>query len=239
MRIPLIATAALFAALVAFGALAVLVISEGAGGELLYLTVGVAAAAVLVAIATFYQYERPPVEVSRIPIENFSLWADVGEPGAGLRRLGAGDMESALRITGADFGSLASNTGLLSERLSILMGRHGFDELTRSKLHRSAYSLLEDIRSIIKKMGSGEGRSTESVQKLFDSIEGCAAQADRIANKLYDFERGKPEIVRAYSEPLRRAAEKLSRDLRLANTNLRNYMKVTTETPAPVAAPSQ
>lgn len=230
MRIPLFAIAALIAAFAA------LVISGGATGELLYPTIGTAAAAVLVAIATFYQYKKPPVEVARIPIENFSLWADVGEPAAGLRRLGGGDMESALRITSADFGSLASNAGLLSERLSILIGRHGFDELTRGKLHRSAYSLLDDIRSVTKKMGSGEGRSAEGVQRLLDSIEGCAAQADRIANKLYDFERGKPEIVRAYSEPLRRAAEKLSRDLRLANTNLRNYMKAATGTPAPAAA---
>jgi hypothetical protein len=233
MRIPLIATAALIVAVAA------LIVAGGTGGELLPLTVGAAAAAVLVAIATFYQYKRPPVEVARIPIENFSLWADIGEPAAGLRRLGEGDVESALRITSADFNSLASNVGLLSERLSILIGRHGFDELTRSKLHRSAYSLLEDIRSIIKKMRSGEGRSTESIQRLFDDIEGCAAQADRIANKLYDFERGKPEIVRAYTEPLRRAAEKLSRDLRLANTNLRNYMKVAMGEQAPVAISQQ
>jgi hypothetical protein len=238
MRIPLIATAALIMAVIALGTSA-FVISEGAGGELLYLTFGAAAASVLVAIATFYQYRKPPVEVSNIPIENFSLWADVGEPGAGLRRLSEGDIEAALRIISADFSALAPNVGLLSERLSILMGRHGFDDLTRSKLHRSAYNLLEDIRSIIKKMGSGEGRSTEGIQRLLDSIEGCAAQADRIANKLYDFERGKPEVVRVYTEPLRRAAEKLSRDLRLANTNLRNYMKVAIGVPAQVAAPKQ
>jgi len=238
MRIPLIATAALIMAIVALGVSA-LVISRGAGGELLYLTFGAAAASVLVAIATFYQYRKPPVEVSNIPIENFSLWADVGEPGAGLRRLGDGDVESALRIISADFGTLAPNIGLLSERLSILMGRHGFDELTRSKLHRSAYGLLEDIRSVMKKMGSGEGRTTEGMQRLLDSIEGCAAQADRIANKIYDFERGKPEVVRAYTEPLRRAVEKLSRDFRLANTNLRNYMKVATGAPTQVAAPQQ
>ena len=238
MRIPLIATAALIVALAAF-VVSAFVISGGAEGELLYLTFVTAAASVLVAMATFYLHNKPPAEVARIPIEDFTLWADVGEPAAGVRRLGEGDVESALRITSTDFSSLASNAWLLSERLSILMGRHGFDELTQGKLNRGAYSLLEDIRSTMKKMKSGDGRSTEGAQRLLDSIEGCAAQADRIANKIYDFERGKPEIVRTYTEPLRRAAEKLSRDLRLGNTNLRNYMKVTTETPAPVAAPSQ
>lgn len=219
MRVPLIATAALIVALAA------LVVSGRAGGELLPLTIGAASAAVLVALAAFFQSRRPPVEIEHVPIENFSLWTDVGEPAAGLRRLGEGQTESAFRITSTDLSSLASNAGLLSERLSILIGRHGFDELTRSKFHRNAYSLLEDIRSIVKKMRSGEGRSTEDIQRLLDGIEGCAAQADRIANKLYDFQRGKSEIIRTYTDPLRRAAEKLSRDLRLANANLRNYLK--------------
>ena len=196
------------------------------------LTIAVATAAVLVTFAAFYQSKKPPVEIANIPIENFSLWTDVGEPAAGLRRLGGGQIESAFRITSADLNSIASNAGLLSERLSILIGRHGFDELTQSKLHRNAYSLLEDIRSVVKKMMSGEGRSTEGFQRLLDSIEGCAAQADRIANKLYDLQRGRPEVIMAYTDPLRRAAEKLSRDLRLANANLRDYIKGATRTPA-------
>lgn len=219
MRIPLFATAALIVALAA------LVVSGSAGGELLPLTIGAAAGAVLVALAAFYQSRKPPVEIEHIPVENFSLWTDIGEPAAGLRRLGEGQTESAFRITSTDLSSLASNAGLLSERLSILIGRHGFDELTRSKLHRNAYSLLEDIRSVAKKMRSGGGRSTEDVQRLLDSIEGCAAQADRIANKLFDFQRGKSEVIRTYTDPLRRAVEKLSGDLRLANANLRNYLK--------------
>lgn len=224
MRVPLIATAALIAALAA------LLVSGGVGGEpegeIFPLSIGAAAAAVLVALAAFYQSKRPPVEIEHVPVENFSLWIDIGEPAAGLRRLGEGQTESAFRMTSADLSSLASNAGLLSERLSILLGRHGFDELTRSKLHRNAYSLLEDISSVAKKMRSGEGRSTEDVQRLLDGIEGCAAQADRIANKLFDFQRGKSEVIRTYTDPLRRAVEKLSGDLRLANANLRNYLRV-------------
>ena len=226
MRIPIFATAALIVAIVA------LLVSGQAGGDFLPLTIAVATAAVLVTFAAFYQSKKPPVEIANIPIENFSLWTDVGEPAAGLRRLGGGQIESAFRITSADLNSIASNAGLLSERLSILMGRHGFDELTQSKLHRNAYSLLEDIRSVVKKMMSSEGRSTEGIQRLLDSIEGCAAQADRIANKLYDLQRGRPEVIMAYTDPLRRAAEKLSRDLRLANANLRDYIRGATRAPA-------
>jgi hypothetical protein len=242
MRIPLLAAGAFLVALAAFAAAAMTVI--GSSSEevttLTVGTVGIATAAILVSIATFYIQNKPPAEVARIPLENFTLWADVGEPAAGIRRIGEGDVDSAMKIASTDFSSLASNSWLLSERLSILMGKHGFDELTRSKLNRAAYSLTEDIRSMMKKLKSSEGRSTEGVRKLLDNIEGCAAQADRIANKLYDFERGKPEIIKVQTEPLRRAAEKLSRDLRQGNTNLRNFLKLTAEPPAPVtpAAPA-
>jgi hypothetical protein len=236
MRIPLVATGAFLVALAAF-ATAAFTVAGSSTEEVSTLTVGtvgIAIAAILVSIATFYIQNKPPAEVSRIPLENFTLWADVGEPAAGIRRIGEGDVNSAMKIASTDFGSLASNSWLLSERLSILMGKHGFDELTRGKLNRGAYSLTEDIRSCMKKLRSSEGRSTEGVRKLLDNIEGCASQADRIANKLYDFERGKPEIIKVQTEPLRRAAEKLSRDLRQGNTNLRNFLKLTSVAPTPV-----
>lgn len=237
MRIPLVATGAFLVALAAFVVAAITVVGSSTEevSSITVGTIGIAIAAILVSMSTFYLQNKPPAEVARIPLENFTLWADVGESAAGIQRVGEGDVESAMKIASTDFGSLASNSWLLSERLSILMGKHGFDELTRSKLNRGAYSLTEDIRSCIKKLKSGEGRSTDSVRKLLDNIEGCASQADRIANKLYDFERGKPEIIKVQTEPLRRAAEKLSRDIRQGNTNLRNFLKLTSEAPAPPA----
>lgn len=242
MRISLVATGAFLVALAAFAVAAMTVVGSSTQevSPTTVGTVGIATAAILVSIATFYLQNKPPAEVARIPLENFTLWADVGEPAAGIRRIGEGDVESAMKIANTDFGSLASNSWLLSERLSILMGKHGFDELTRSKLNRGAYSLTEDIRSCIKKLKSSESRSTESVRKLLDNIEGCASQADRVANKLYDFERGKPEIIKVQTEPLRRAAEKLSRDIRQGNANLRNFLKLASESTAPVtpAAPA-
>jgi hypothetical protein len=242
MRIPIVATGAFLVALAAF-AIAAITVAGSSTGEVTTLTVGtvgIATAAIMVSIATFYIQNKPPAEVARIPLENFTLWADVGEPAAGIHRIGEGDVDSAMKIASTDFGSLASNSWLLSERLSILMGKHGFDELTRGKLNRGAYSLTEEIRSCMKRLRSSEGRSTDGVRKLLDNIEGCASQADRIANKLYDFERGKPEIIKVQTEPLRRAAEKLSRDLRQGSTNLRNFLKLTSVTPTPVtpAAPA-
>lgn len=225
MRISPIAIIALALAFVA------LVVAIGTEEEILPFMVMLAAAAALVAIATLFQYTRPSADVARVPIEDFSLWMDVGEPAAELRRLGPQEIDSAIQIAGADMGSLASNAELLSERLSLLVGKHGFDELTREKSHRHAYNLAADLRAVVKKLGLRESWSGEGIQQVLEGLEGCAAQADRIANKLYDFQREKPEIVRAYTEPLRRAAEKLSRDLRLVATNLGNYITRSAVTP--------
>jgi hypothetical protein len=95
---------------------------------------------------------------------------------------------------------------------------------------------MEDLRSIVKKMGARENWSAEGVERLLGEIENCAARTDRIANKLFDLQREKPEIVRTYLEPLRRATEKLSRDLRLMSTNLNNYIKESVAAPSSAAS---
>jgi hypothetical protein len=215
MRIHPIAVIPLFLAVIA------LVMAGGTGGYLLLLTTGLAAAAVLVSLATISQYARSPAEVKQVPIENFSLWADIGEPGAELRRLSPDDLEAAVRIANADLGSLSSNADLLNARISLLLGRPEFVELTQEKFDGQTGHLSQDLRTVVKKLRTGK----EFSAGVLDLIERCASQADRIANKLYDFQRGKPELVHIYVEPLRRAAEKLSRDLRLVFTNVSDFMK--------------
>lgn len=213
MRFHPIAIIPLFLAAVA------LVMAGGAGGPLLPLTAGLAAATVLVALATLFQYLKPRAEVRQVPIENFSLWADVGEPGAELERLSPDDVEAATRIAGADLGSLSSNADLINDRIALLLGRPEFEELTQEKFNEQTEKLAHDLRAAVEKLR--EGLRGE----VLNPVEQCASQADRIANKLFDFQRGKPELVHIYIEPLRRAAEKLSRDLRLASQNISNFIK--------------
>lgn len=196
-----------------------LIIASGTSGYLLPLTAGLAAATVLVVLGIISQYMKPPAEVKQVPIENFYLWADIGESGAELRRLSPGDVEAATRIASADLGSLSSNADLLNSRISLLLGRDGFEELTQEKFNGQTEKLSEDLRGITKQLKKG------FQAEILSSIEQCASQADRIANKLYDFQRGKSEVVHVYVEPLRRAAEKLSSDLRLAFTNISNFVK--------------
>lgn len=213
MRPPLLTIIPLFLAVIA------LVIAGGTSGYLLPLTAGLAAVTVLVVLGIISQYMKPPAEVKQVPIENFYLWADIGESGAELRRLSPGDVEAATRIASADLGSLSSNADLLNSRISLLLGRDGFEELTQEKFNGQTEKLSEDLRGITKQLKKG------FQAEILSSIEQCASQADRIANKLYDFQRGKSEVVHVYVEPLRRAAEKLSSDLRLAFTNISNFVK--------------
>lgn len=202
-------------------ALIALVLAGGTSGPLLPLTIGIVVATVLVTLATLYQYVRPPLNVRQVPVENFSLWADIGEPAVELRRLSPGDVEAAVRIANADFGSLSSNAELLNSRVSLLLGRPEFGELTRERINLQTEGLSQNLRDLVKKLNAEKRFSPE----VLNLIEQYATQTDRIANKLYDLQRGKPELVHIYLEPLRRAAEKLSRDLRQASANVSNFMK--------------
>ena len=188
-------------------------------GPQIYLTIALAAATLLVAIATLFHYTRSSYEARQVPVENFSIWADVGEPAAELRRLGFHDVGTAMRIAAADLGSLSANAELLDARISIILGKEGFEELRQEKLRQSLKSLASDINAVVEKLRAAKTFPVEAVNLL----EQCASQSDRIANKLFEFERGKSEVVRIYVEPLRRAAEKLSRDLRLASANLASF----------------
>ena len=232
MRFHPIAVIPIFLAAVA------LVMASEAGGYFLLLTAVLAAAAVFISLVTIFRYAKPSVEVKQapvenfryakpsidvkqIPVENFSLWADVGEPGAELRHLSPDDLEAAVRIANSDLGSLSSNVDLLNARISMLLGKPEFVELTQKKFDEQTGRLSQDFHAAVKKLGTEKELSVE----VLNLIERCASQADRVANKLYDFQQGKPELVHTYLEPLRRAAEKLSRDLRLVFTNVSDFMK--------------
>jgi len=218
MRIPPIAVLPLLMALVA---LLMAIFSMGASTSLVLITVALAIATVLVTFATFFQYTKKSTEAKQVPLENFSLWADVGEPAAELRRLSYDDVEAAVRIVSADLGSLAANAELLSDRLSMLVGKEGFEEIRQERLNKLVESTAQGISSVVDKLRS----SGEFSAGVVSSLEQYASNSDRIANKLFEFERGKSEVVHVYIDPLRRAAEKLSRDLRLASSNISNYMQ--------------
>ncbi|WP_428085118.1 hypothetical protein [Candidatus Hadarchaeum sp.] len=214
--------------------LGAIVVSAINPGPQSYLTVGVAGATFLVSAAILFAYSRKSTEAKQIPLENFSLWADVGEPAAELRRLGLDETFAAVQIVATDLDSLAANAELLRARTSLLVGRPGFESVTEEKMHRRVESLVNDIDKIARSI-----RDTKELTKeVIPKIEDCAAQADRIAGKFFELEEGKPETVYIYLEPLRRAAEKLSRDLRMAAVNISKYLLWLEKAPSEVPAPA-
>ncbi len=199
--------------------LVALIMAGFTSGLQMVLTIGIAAATVLVVIAILFQYIKSSSESKQVPVENFSLWADVGEPAAELRRFSYDDVGAAVRIAVADLGSLSSNAELLGSRVSILLDKEEFVGMRQEHIHTATENLAFGIKTVIKKLRSAKGFPSDVITLL----EKYAAQSDRIANKLFEFEHGKSEVVHIYIEPLRRAAEKLSRDLRLASANLSNF----------------
>ncbi|MEM2875128.1 MAG: hypothetical protein QW567_03820 [Candidatus Hadarchaeales archaeon] len=201
-------------------ALVISAFTVGWSPSLMAITIGLAVATALVAIATLFQYTRSSAEAKQVPVENFSLWADVGEPAAELRRMGYENVQAAVRIAAADLGSLAANAELLSARIAMLLGKEGFAELSSSGVHREVEKIARGVNLVVEKLRSGNGLSPEIVAPL----EEHASSADRVANKLFEFEKGKSEVVRIYVDPLRRASEKLSRDLRVAFGNINSFI---------------
>jgi len=220
MRISPFAAAAL---ILAFVALVLASISAPAQPSL---AIGVIAAAVVVVMAMLFQYAGgPPTEVQKIPIEDFNLWAEVKAPVAGIRGLKPREKRLALSIASTDLSLLALNAELLGSRLSLLAGRHGFDKLTRDRLHKEGEGFAKELRRIADEAGLPQSWSYERMKTVLEKIERCASSYDRIANKLYEYGRERPEVVRAALGPLRRASEKLSTDLRTSYSNLENYVK--------------
>jgi len=201
-------------------ALAISAFTVGIPTYLVWAMIGLAFATALVAIATLFQYARSSTDAKQVPVENFSLWADVGEPAAELRRMGYENLQAASRIAAADLDSLAANAELLSARIEMLIGREGFEELSSWGVKSEVKKIARGVNSIVEKLRGGNSFSQETIAPL----EEYASAADRVANRLFEFEKGKSEVVRIYVDPLRRASEKLSRDLRVAFGNISTFI---------------
>jgi hypothetical protein len=188
------------------------------GGQTLFL--GVAVATMVIGMAVIYLYSKPPEVVPKgIQLENFSIWADIGEPGAELQRLEPNDIWSAVRVMKADLDTLSANAGLLDKRTLMLIGRENFDGLARYDLQGDARKVARKTSDIAKKM-ENEGKFPPETIPI---LEQNATLLDRAANKLFEFEHGKPETVHIYIDPLKRAAEKLSKDMRQAMSNITRF----------------
>jgi hypothetical protein len=188
------------------------------------LAIGVALATLAVAIAVIYQYtitSRPQEE--EIPLEDFSWWIDGGEPVADLKNLKPEEASLAIQIVSSDLKNLSKNSDLLGRRLALLIGRRDFEGLSESDYSGEARKVANSLSELAQGMEK-RGALQPGFYRL---LEQHASRLDRMANKLYEFERGRSETIRVYIDPLRRASEKLSRDLRKAASNAFKFEKRT------------
>lgn len=209
----------------ALAAIALAMVGWAERGFLPYAALGIAAAIIVELWVGVPLLRRVVVRRPTMPLEDFTVWMETGEPAAGLRELKPREVDTAASMTSSSLGLLASNSELLTLRLSTLSGRRGFSELARSGIQLEAQELSGKIRKTVAKLGRKESWSPEGLRPVLDELERYAAGYDRLANKLFDLHRERPEAVRSTAEPLRRAAERLSRDLRRAGANIGDYAK--------------
>ena len=190
-----------------------------------YVILGVAGALVVELWVGVPLLRRFMVRGPVMSVEDFAVWMEAGEAAAGLRGLKPHEVDAAAAMTSSSIGLLASNSELLTLRLSTLSGRHGFLWLASSGMSAEAQKLSVNIRKIVAGLALKENWSPNRLRSIVDELESCAAGYDRLANKLFDLHREEPEVLRSAVEPLRRAAERSSRDLRRAGTNIAEYAK--------------
>ena len=228
MRISPIAAASIVFAMIA---LALAGVAAARSTTELPLAIGIMGTAALTVVTLLIHHIRTPTKIGQTPMEDFHLWTKVGEPAAGILGLKPREKRLAASVASADLGLLTTNAELLGGRLSLLAGRHGFDKLTKDQLHKDGQRLAKGLRQTSREVGLVETWSYAKLQGVLVTLEKCASGYDRIGNKLYEFEKERPEIVKTTLEPLRRAAEKLSSGLRTCRTNLESYMKRTMKPP--------
>lgn len=203
-------------------ALVIAIVAVGLASYVGPLGIGLALATLGVATAVVYQYTTVgPKKREEIILEDFSWWADIGEPGSTLKGLEPPDAYTASQIISSDLAILAKNSDLLSKRLSLLSDRSEFEGLYPRVLSRD----VEKVVNVFSEMISTLARVRNVSEDLARKMDEQAALLDRIANKLFEFEKGKSEVVKIYIDPLRRASEKLSSDLRSCAANLLKFLK--------------
>lgn len=203
------------------GVAVIALIAAASTGSLM--VIGMALATVAVAMAVIYQYtSSPKFREEEIPLEDFSWWADVGEPAASLKNL-TGESPLVAQIISTDLKNIARNADLLSKRIALLVGRRDFDGISKED-HAGNASKIADTLSEVVQVAERDGTIPPI---LYKSLEHHAAALDRTANRLFEFQKGKSEEIHIYVEPLRRASEKMSRDLRKAASNIFKFEKRT------------
>lgn len=184
--------------------------------------IGIALATLLVALASVYLYVStyPRRTRGEPPVEDFSWWIDAGEPLVSLRG-GALNPMAVPSVVLADLRPIGTNVELLLQRLKLIVGRRDFADMPSGDL----LTELDTVRSFLHVIIQRTERRMEVDPNLHEHLADLASRMKRVYEKLSNYSQTKPDVLRAYVDPLVRAAERLARDLEAASANYRSFLK--------------
>lgn len=197
----------------------------------------ISAASCLVALSVFALYlSSSPHRPLEVPVEDFSLWVDAGEPARELQKLGPSDLPLATMVLRADLGSIVSNSELLTSRLSIALNRPELQDLARFKLVPRSREVSDILKGAVVSLSSKP--SQEGLGELVSSLERAATAAEAILRDMEGISLAKRGVGEAHLLPLRRALDRMVKDLKELKSNTESYLRLFLLTPGGGAASS-
>jgi hypothetical protein len=185
----------------------------------------ISAAVCLVAFSVFVLYLTAPTHRPlEVPVEDFSLWVDAGEPAKELQKLGPSELPLATMVLRADLGSIISNSELLCSRLSIALAKPELLDLAKFELVPRSKELLNVLREAEATL-SGTS-SPETLRELVSSLERAATGAESILRDLEGISLAKRGVGETYLLPLRRATDRMVKDLKDLKSNTESYLRL-------------
>ncbi len=185
---------------------------------------GIAAAACLVAFSILVLYTSFFPEGGKIPIEDFTIWADIEDPARELRKLGPSELTMAARVLKVDLSSILSNAGLLNSRLSMLMSKPELRDLAKSNLSIRVNEFVKELKTTVGKLSNTP--STAIFQEVLASLEKHISDGELIFSDLNEIQHKRGGVVETYLTPLTRASERLIKSLRELKSNIEGYVRV-------------
>jgi DNA-binding transcriptional regulator YbjK len=185
----------------------------------------ISAAACLVALSVFVLYLTAPTHRPlEVPVEDFSLWVDAGEPAKDLQKLGPSELPLATMVLRSDLGSIVSNSELLCSRLSIAVTKPELQDLAKFELVPRSRELLSVLRGAEASLSGSS--SPETLRQLVSSLERAAIAAEAILRDLEGISLAKRGVGETYLLPLRRAIDRMVKDLKELKANTESYLRL-------------
>jgi len=177
----------------------------------------VALASAVVLLATFYLYKPkpPPAPSERLPVADFTVWVEAGEPFLKIENMG-GDLKSAASLVRQDVKDLCANLDLLASRLEIMEGKGvGVEGLKEATLE-----VGRRMEIFSREFPEFPGRALEKKDFLLNTLDQCSTNLTYVSEKLLELSRTQPPELSTPLSLLQARAGKLAEDFRKARSHL-------------------